>query len=408
MKKIIAFLLACLMIVPAFAGCAANKPNDEILSNDEALSLNVTERAREITAYPIEKAYVRGGSDWSNKNWRDIIKERGINQNNAEPLVIKHQSDLNFMRMVYFTFDISNFATIPYNNAFLKVSFTQLNKAGFTYNVHKVNPDSWNTDTITWNNKPSTGALLAENCVAGGLTTVDLTDAVDAAIKAGEKKLSIVLTPNGQSGDGENRIDWRGTTLTATTATTASTYVKNLVADPAENQAIWDWAQKLYDEWYARYNQLIAEGKPEVDLIPVDEKEYAKQVLTTGTGVTSASGIETRKWTDSDFKKWEPTRTMDSLIGLGEYSDFTKEQKFDEYGGLIDNTLRQEVTGFFYTTKIGDRWWVIDPLGYPCYIRAVSGVGINYLSSPNQKAAAIKKYGTEEKWDLRQSRFPKA
>ena len=153
-----------------------------------------------------------------------------------------------------------------------------------------------------------------------------------------------------------------------------------------------------------RYRQLLDEGKPQVDLIPVDEKEYSQKVLTTGTGSTSYVGIETTKWTEADFKVWEPTRTMDSLIGYGDYSDVTKEQKFDKYGGLMDEQMRQEATGFFYTTKIGDRWWIIDPLGYPCYIRSVSNVASSYLNSPNHKKAALEKYGSNEKWGISATR----
>ena len=410
MKKLLAFILACLMLVPAFAGCAeapeATVADGVIASDGEGLvKLNAEEKAKEITVYPTEKAYTRNGNDWKSLNWREIIKMRGINQNNAEPLVIKEGGN-SYTRYVYFTFDISKFNSIPYYSVFLKPSFTTVNAAGLTYNVYKVNSKQWNSDTITWDNQPTRGGLVAENAVAGALFGIDVTDAVDAAIKAGETEFSVVLVPNKQGSDGENHIDWRTTTLTATTSKTQSSYVKNLVEDEAENQAIWDWAQQIYDEWYPRYEYLVKTGIPDVELIPIDENEYSKTVITTGSGMTSYDRVtlETKKWTEADFKKKEPTRTIDTLIGLGDYSDFDKEQKFDIYGGLIDETVRQEPTGFFYTTKIGDRWWVIDPLGYPCYIRALSGVGINYLNSPNQKEAALEKYGTSEKWGIAATR----
>ena len=282
--------------------------------------------------------------------------------------------------------------------------FTEILKEGLTYNVYSVDPSKWTTDTITWASRPQNGKLLAENCVADAFTNIDITDAVDEALNAGKDKVSLAVIPNPQAGTGESRIDWRSTTLTASTSKEAPTYVKQLVADPTENKAIWDWAQSLYDEWYVRYQTLLQKGKPNIDLIPVDEKEYTKTVLTTGTGTTGYVGVETTKWKESDFKVWEPTRTIDGLIGLGEYSDFDKEQEFDKYGGLIDPQMRQEATGFFYTTKIGDRWWVIDPLGYPCYIRAVSGVGMSYMNSPNHREAALKTYGTDEKWGIAATR----
>ena len=409
MKKLLALVLACIMLIPALVGCAdapqTVEIKDDIISNTDSVNLNTEENVQEITVYPIEKAYTRSGT-WQNMNWREIIKKRGINQNNAEPLVLKYSGG-DYNRYVYFTFDISNFNTIPYNIAFFKPAFTSVNTGGqVTFNLYKVNPDSWNTDNLTWANQPAKGELIAENCIAGSMHGIDITDAIDEAIKAGEKKFSVVLIANPQKGDGENRLDWRTTTLTVTTAKTMSTYTKKLVDDPVENQKIWDWAQQIYDEWYPRYQYLVEAGIPEVDLIPVDKNEYTKTVLTTGSGVTgyNQETLETTKWTDADFDRKEPTRTISGLIGLGEYSDFEKEQKFDKYGGLIDEQMRQEATGFFYSTKIGDRWWIIDPLGYPCYIRALSGVAINYLNSPNQKNAALEKYGTSEKWGIAATR----
>ena len=409
MKRLIALVLACIMLVPALVGCA-NAPEteielkDDVISNNDIQKLNTEEEEQEITVFPIEKGYTRNG-EWSTMNWREIIKKRGINQNNAEPLVLKLSGN-NYTRYVYFTFDISTLNSIPYNNAFFKPSFTVVNGGGATYNLYKVNADSWNTDSLTWANQPARGELIAENCVAGSMYGVNITDAIDTAIKAGEKKFSMVLIPNAQNGDGENQLDWRTTTLSVTTSDTQSSYIKKLVDDAAENKAIWDWAQKIYDDWYPRYQYLVETGIADVDLIPVDQNEYTKTVLTTGSGTTgyNQATLETVKWKDSDFDRSEPTRTVSSLIGLGEYSDFDKEQEFDVYGGLIDEQMRQEATGFFYSTKIGERWWIIDPLGYPCYIRALSGVGINYLSSPNQKAAALEKYGTAEKWGIAATR----
>lgn len=409
MKKTVALVLICVMLLSTLAGCAATpQTNDNILSNDD-VKLMTSEEVQESVEYPVEKAYVRDGS-YNNKNWRVIIQERGLNQNNQEPLIFK-TSSTGFNRYVYFTFDISSFKTFMYNAVYFKPAFSRVGGEGqTTYKIYLVDADSWDTDTITWSNQPyksGENELIAENCVMSGLTSVDLTDAVDKAIVAGKSKISFVMVADKQIGDGENILDWRGTTLTATTSTAGqATYVKNLVSDETANKAIWDWAQQVYDEWYVRYTELLKRGDAEADLIPVDSNEYTKSVVTTGSGITgyNSSTLETVKWKDSDFSRTEPTRTIDTLIGLGEYSDYDVEQTFDVYGGLIDEQMRQEATGFFYSTKIGDRWWIIDPLGYPCYIRAVSGVGINYLGSSNQELAALEKYGTAEKWGLAATR----
>lgn len=404
MKKLLASILCALMLIPSFAGCASSEIIEPLTADNdvEFVQLNTTEPEQEITVIPSQKAYVRNGKEWADMNWREIIQKRGLNQNNAEPLVFK-TSGSSYTRYVYLTFDISEFKTIMYNNVFFKPAFKVGASIQTTYDIFAVDADSWSEDAITWNTQPEKGKMIATNCVIGGMTAVNLVDAVDEAIKAGKNKLSFVMISHLQTGgDGENSIDWRATTLTATTSREVSTYVKNLVPDAAENKAIWDYAQKIYDEWYTRYEYLLELGTPEIDLIPVDPKEYTKTVITTGSGITgyNPTTLETTKWKESDFDRKEATRTIDSLIGLGEYSDFDKEQEFDIYGGLIDPQMRQEATGFFYTTKIGDRWWVIDPLGYPCYIRAVSGFAIKYLNSPNHENAALEKFGTAEKWAL--------
>jgi hypothetical protein len=62
----------------------------------------------------------------------------------------------------------------------------------------------------------------------------------------------------------------------------------------------------------------------------------------------------------------------------------------------MDESMRQEATGFFYTKKVGDRWWTFDPLGYPFYRAAVvaisTGSGIQYQSF-------MAKYGTVSNWN---------
>ena len=64
----------------------------------------------------------------------------------------------------------------------------------------------------------------------------------------------------------------------------------------------------------------------------------------------------------------------------------------------MDESRRQEATGFFYTKKIGKRFWIIDPKGYPCVIRALSQVEPSYQGSVYQMEQSLKKYGTLENW----------
>ncbi|MBQ7293227.1 MAG: hypothetical protein IJW79_05750, partial [Clostridia bacterium] len=168
-------------------------------------------------------------------------------------------------------------------------------------------------------------------------------------------------------------------------------YVKQLVDDPAENQAIWDYAKKIYDEWYARYERLKNTPLAEAELIVSDATQYSKTSTSPGSNPNGT-------W------KTYKTRTYGDLTDMSEYVDVTAEPKFDKYGGIMDDTMRQEATGFFYSTKINGRWWIIDPLGYPCYIRALSGIVYSYQNSPKQKEAAFEKYGNLDKWAIATTR----
>ena len=171
-----------------------------------------------------------------------------------------------------------------------------------------------------------------------------------------------------------------------------SAYIKQLVDDEAENQAIWDHAKKMYDEWYVRYMELVKTPLVEAELIVSDPTQYNK------TSTSPGSNPSGKTW------KTYNTRTFNDLADLSEYVDVNAEVEFDKYGGIKDETLRQEATGFYYSTKIGDRWWIIDPLGYPCHIRALSGIVYSYQSSPKQKEAAYEKFGNLDKWAIATTR----
>jgi hypothetical protein len=64
------------------------------------------------------------------------------------------------------------------------------------------------------------------------------------------------------------------------------------------------------------------------------------------------------------------------------------------YGSKIGTKLN--ATGFFRTEKINNRWWVIDPDGYPNFQRVVNGLRQN--NSERNKAAMLSTFGTEDVW----------
>ena len=72
-------------------------------------------------------------------------------------------------------------------------------------------------------------------------------------------------------------------------------------------------------------------------------------------------------------------KTIDLINGFK--SQGTSEM--DRFGGNSTSTFK--TTGFFYTEKHGDRWWIIDPQGHPFYNVAINAVRPGKAPS-NEKA----------------------
>lgn len=93
--------------------------------------------------------------------------------------------------------------------------------------------------------------------------------------------------------------------------------------------------------------------------------------------------------TDSVWNTY-PAKTIDRL------PDFKtkKEPALNKYGSWKVNQVK--ASGFFRTEKINDRWWIIDPEGYPFINKAVAVFRPG--SSTYQKQVLSQKYGTNERW----------
>ncbi len=95
----------------------------------------------------------------------------------------------------------------------------------------------------------------------------------------------------------------------------------------------------------------------------------------------------TRSYTDWKEHK---TRTINNLSGLENFN----EPGLSLSGGRKD--IKTDATGFFYTKKINNRWWLIDADGYQFIHKGI--VTLKPGSSKNQVKEAVKKYGSELKW----------
>jgi len=90
-------------------------------------------------------------------------------------------------------------------------------------------------------------------------------------------------------------------------------------------------------------------------------------------------------------------KTIDRLPGF----EYTDDPKTGTYGGYT--STKYNATGFFRVEKLGDRWWIIDPEGYPFIHKGVAVYKPG--SSDNQKAALTKKYGSNDSWVKTESNY---
>lgn len=111
-------------------------------------------------------------------------------------------------------------------------------------------------------------------------------------------------------------------------------------------------------------------------------KEYSLTVMSTRREKRGGQD----QWAAQQPNK---TRVIEQLAGF-------KQQTLalDKWGGRLDKT--ETATGYFYTKKRGERWWIIDPDGHAYLHKAVVSLGPS-----NSEAAGktlIAKFGDKAKW----------
>lgn len=91
--------------------------------------------------------------------------------------------------------------------------------------------------------------------------------------------------------------------------------------------------------------------------------------------------------------KWDakPTRTLEDIQGA---AGLLPDRNLGKFGGLM--TRQQKATGFFRTTKVNGRWWLVDPEGGLYLHRAVNSVVMS--RTVGAQAAFEKKFRNSADW----------
>lgn len=180
--------------------------------------------------------------------------------------------------------------------------------------------------------------------------------------------------------------------LTVAELDTLSAYEQDFPGKtPEESDAIWAWAHQVVAEWYERYQEHIAESENATvpDGFTRKDSEYN----------TTVHVFRKTSWIGTSNGSFNKTRTLSALEGWAS-SDWAKKESVGrtEFGGFIDEENKQTATGFFYVKKLGGRWFLIDPLGYPTIMTALQGVVPVYNENATQKEWVNTEFGSEEKW----------
>lgn len=350
---------------------------DNFIVKDTSVIIN---QSTETVAVAIDAAYVRGGGyAYEPQKLADGIY-----------IDIKPNNGGDFHREGLIKFDISKFK--PGSVKYTMFAGTYVNMgADRLFNVYWVD-SNWDGETVTYDNAPS-GKCIARNITFGGMgKDLEMSQYIEEALAKGDKTFSILIVPVSQSGDGQTRIFFHGDDkpqIVVFDEKPEKNYFEQLVEDDADNAKIWEWAQIMYDEWYARYQSLPAVNANAERLSP-DQSQYIRSNYASGQSTNYSSSKQLYK-----------SRPLEGITDLDEYvSKEFKNAKLDEFGGIMVESLKQKATGFFYTTKIDGRWWMIDPLGYPYINIGLSHIDYSLNGSQLQKENALKKYGTFENWAL--------
>ncbi len=291
-----------------------------------------------------------------------------------------------YYRITLLKFDVSQLNNMEYDKLFLELNCTSIESYDHPtrINVYGCYPDDWQEMSVTYNTLPEREELINSVVVEGkGTVRIDVTDYVSKLVNIGYKEISLYLEGDADSVRRLNFSSKESKTMSPSLVlnigdknfTTELSYV-------GENP--WAVAMERVSTWLHRWEIIKQGGDENIEQIQPDMSEYPLNV-----GATNASGTTGANTKYTNY----PTRLVSTLNG---YSASTAEtEKYDIYGGLMDESIKQEATGFFYTKKIGDRWWTIDPLGYPFFRTAVVTIG---TGSPNQNAVVKAKYGTTANW----------
>ena len=349
----------------------------EVSENGLDSILGLSRNDKEFTISVKEDTYVQG-----NKESTPLGKETAME--------IKESTNPAYNRISFVKFAIDDLYTNEFGSVFLRLWCHDAEGYVFSpVNVYGCDPYAWDEATYTYSmykNKNIREELVATGMVKrDGVVSFDVTDYVNERIKLGEKEISFIIENDGQTAPAQRYMFDTKEREGGTPAYLAMTDELNfttLLQYKGENP--WQVAMDSVTTWFERWEEIKKGGDDTAQKIVWNKDEFT--VTVSAATLAQTNGADT-KYSD------KATRLVSTLKS---YKYNNKETElYDEYGGFKGGE-KYEATGYFYTTKIGDRWWTIDPLGYPFY--RVACVQVTPGVSSAQKKAIISEFKTNNKW----------
>ena len=293
-----------------------------------------------------------------------------------------------YYRGILLKFDISELKNVDVTSATLELTCTSMEDTTIptTVHIYSCNPSDWDEATVTYNTRPEQDALEGTVIVTTkGQVKVNILDYLKFCLKYGDSEIAFYLEGDPNSSRALNFATSEAENGPKLIVSDGKTAFSTELAYTGENP--WEVAMEAYSTWTRRWNEIKARGDSDTYKMEFDQEEFS---ITVGSASTDKTDGHNTKYTD------RATRNISTLKG---YTASTEEMaKLDAYGGYMDESLRQEATGYFYTKKIDGRWWAIDPLGYPFFRTAANNVRIGSAAQTNRKADVLAKYGSATAW----------
>ena len=166
------------------------RDDDGAVSNQATVSVQVNPASGGSQIVASADAYVRGGT-YANTNFGSETE-----------LFVKNDKTANNTREAFFKFNLSSVSQI--GSAKVRLYPVGIGDPGQVHRALLVTNDSWQENTITWNNKPSSSSQLGSDftVVAGQAVEIDVTAAAQQAAST-DDLLSIRVVKVTQGGGGD-------------------------------------------------------------------------------------------------------------------------------------------------------------------------------------------------------------